>query len=263
MPSLWWFIAMSQSFTLWLPSSERNFIVAFCCCYKKHSFQRSGYSEGNQAICNILSQSFCYPSRSILSHTRNLHRSLYERQPKQIPQGWTESTPFTNPHRDNTCTSHRWVSLSHYRWHWPENKSVLFLTDGELRLKEQKDENLSRVIFARESSLSLSSSPFFPFSPLRPISLIPLFLFPHAFCSLLSPSLSLSAPPPSLSFYSIGLPGNLTETSLKSRPIEPRSQIAPRAHWIFLQMSNKRWTQLRFRETQKSILRLPPVTLRD
>lgn len=143
--------------------------------------------------------------------------------------------------------SHRWVPFSHYRWHWPENKSVLFLTEGELKLKEQKDENLSRFVFARESSLFLSSSPFFPFSPLHPISLISLFLFPLAFCSLLSPSLSLSAPPPSLfllslslSFYSIGLPSNLTETSLKSRPIEPRSQIAPRAHWIFLQMSNKR-----------------------
>ena len=94
--------------------------------------------------------------------------------------------------------------------------------------------------------------PFFfllPLSFLSPHSILflssPSISFLLLFCSLLSPSLSLSAPPPSLfllslSFYSIGLPGNLIETSLKSRPIEPRSQIAPRAHWIFLQMSNKR-----------------------
>lgn len=263
---------MSQSFPLWLSSLERNFIVAFCCCYKKHSsdeWQLWRECSNLQQEGGFLSQSFCYPSRSIFSHTHNLHRSiLMKANPDPHHKDHRVHTLHKLPQRQHVHQSPRWVPFPHDTRHWPENKSVLFLTEGELRLKEQKNENLSRFVFARESSLFLPSSPFFPFSPLHPISLISLSLFPLAFCSLLSPSLSLSAPPPSLfllslSFYSIGLPGNLTETSLKSRPIEPRSQIAPRAHWIFLQMSNKRWTQLRFRETQKSILRLPPVTLRD
>ena len=228
----------------------------------------SGDSEENPTICNIPSQSFNLQGRGILSHACNLHRSKDETKP--VPQGWTRSTPFTNSHRDHTCTNHT-------RGH-----PLLMTDDADQKIKKCSFINKGRVEIKGAERWKSFKIPIYrrkvPFSFLLPLSFLSLlsllflscpsfsFLFLFVLSSLLS--LSLSAPPPpllllSLSFYSIGLPGNLTETSLKSRPIEPRSQIAPRAHWIFLQMSNKRWTQLRFRETQKSILRLPPVTLRD
>lgn len=161
---------------------------------------------------------------------------------------------------------HMWAPPSHYRWRWPENFKCSFINKGSVEIKGAERWKSFKIPVCRRKvpssfllPLSLLSLLFLPF---------PSFSFVFLFVLSFLLSLSLSAPPPlllllSLSFYSIGSPGNLTETSLKSRPIEPRSQIAPRAHWIFLQMSNKRWTQLRFRETQKSILRLPPVTLRD
>lgn len=153
----------------------------------------------------FLSQSFCYPSRSIFSHTHNLHRSiLMKANPDPYHKDHRVHTLHKLPQRQHVHQSPRWVPFSHYTRHWPENKSVLFLTEGELRLKEHKDENLSRFVFARESSLFLPSSPFFPFSPLHPISLISLFLLPLAF--LFSPlSISFSLSPSTLSLPPLSL----------------------------------------------------------
>lgn len=117
----------------------------------------------------------------------------------------------------------------------------------------------------------------FPFEPLNifffslssslpPVSLLSLpLLFLSIFCRLSLLLFSLNFTIPFLSFWNLfdWLAEQPYTNFSWERPVEPSSQIAPRAHWIFLQMSNKRWTQLRFRETQKSILRLPPVTLRD
>lgn len=125
---------------------------------------------------------------AFFSHASNLHRSNDETKP--VPQGWTQSTPFTNSHRDHMCTDH---TCGHPLLITDDADqkilNVLLLTKGALRLKEQKDENLSRFPFAGEK---FPLPFFFPFlsSPSYfshfPLSLSSFFLFSPFSCLFLS-----------------------------------------------------------------------------